>query len=164
MRRWRPKNPAKAAARKSLAQRRVGRNARCRCSESRPEALIRGTKPIQCAECQRKVKGLSVMDDHHPAGRNNSPVTTPLPANDHRAELSVMQMDWSRTMRENPSRDPIIAAAAMLRGAADMILFLLDKFVDTAIALLETLAEFMTRRFGSQWWRGTPIEEFAPTP
>jgi len=164
MKRWRPKHPARVAARRAIAQRRVGRNARCCCGESRPEALIRATGPTRCAECQREAAGRPTIDEHHVAGQNNSPVTIPVSANDHRAELSVMQMDWPRVFRENPERDPIIAVAASLRGATDVILFVIEKCVDTAIALLEALAEYLTRRFGSQWWRGTTIERFAPRP
>lgn len=162
MNRRHPRDPAKAAARKAVAQRRIGRGARCRCGESRPEALIRGTRPIRCAACQRRAEGQSTIDEHHIAGRNNSPITVPVSVNDHRAELSVMQMDWTRTMRENPEGDPVIAAAAALRGVTDMIHFLIDRFVDTVIALLEALAAYLNRPLGRQWWRGTPVESFAP--
>jgi hypothetical protein len=162
MNRWQPKDPIKHAARKSGAQRRVGRNAKCKCGESRPEALIRGTKPIRCAECQRKRDRSPTTDEHHVAGERNSPVTVTVPVNDHRAELSVMQMDWSRTLRENPRGDPLIAVGAGIRGAADTILYLIKKCIDVAVALLEVLAEFLRQRLGDRWWQGTPIEAFAP--
>jgi hypothetical protein len=163
MKRNHPSHRVNAAGRRAVAQRRVGLNARCHsCGETRPEALIRRSKPMRCAECQRKAEGQSAVDQHHVAGRNNSPVTIPIPVNDHRAELSVAQMDWSRNVRENPTGDPLIAAAAMLRGTADVVMYLFDKFVDTAIALLELLADYLTRTRGPQWWRGTPIDRFSP--
>jgi hypothetical protein len=164
MNRWQPKDPIKHAARQAVAQRRVGRNAKCACGESRPEALIRGTKPMRCAECQRKRDRLPTTDEHHVAGQHNSPVTVTVPTNDHRAELTVMQMDWSPELRENPRRDPLIAVAAGLRGTADMIVCLIKMFVDVAVALLELLAEYLRTHRGDRWWQGTPIEVFAPRP
>ena len=162
MKRWRPKHPGRVAARRARAQRRVGEGARCHCGESRPEALIAGSKPMRCAECQRKAEGRPVTDDHHDAGRGNSPLTIPVPVNDHRAELSVMQMDWGKTMRENPEGDPLIAAAALLRGSADITAYLQEHRIDVAIALLEMVAESNRQRLGSKWWRGTDVERFAP--
>jgi hypothetical protein len=164
VKRWRPKDPVKAAARRSVARRRLGRNTRCICGESRPEALILGTKPIRCAECQRKKEHRPTTDEHHIAGRRNSPLTVTVPVNDHRAELSVMQMDWSRTMRENPHGCPLIAGAAKLRGAADMMIVLIETCVDWAIALLEALSAFLREHWGESWWQKTPIEAFAPKP
>lgn len=163
MKRRRSSNPVNAAIREDRAQRRVGANARCHvCRESRPEALIRGSNPMICAECQRKAHGQSTIDDHHVAGRNNSPETIPLPVNDHRAELSVAQMDWSQEMRENPSGCPLIRAQAMLQGTADVVRYLFDKFVDFAVALLGTLSEYLRQTLGAHWWRGTPIDRFSP--
>lgn len=164
MKRWQSKDPMKAAARRSVAQRRVGRNARCACGESRPDALIRGTKPIRCAACQRKNQSRSTMDDHHVAGRRNHPLTVTVPVNDHRAELSVMQMDWSATMRENPQGCPLMAGAAMLRGVADVIIYLVQKGIDWVIALLEAGSAVLRERWGDEWWRSTPLAPFAPKP
>ena len=46
-----------AYQRKATAARRVGAGAQCACGESRPEALITGSDPTICAECQRKKRG-----------------------------------------------------------------------------------------------------------
>jgi hypothetical protein len=160
MNRWQPKDPIKHARRKAVAQRRIGRNANCACGESRPEALIRGTKPMRCAECQRRRAGLPTTDDHHVASKNNNPLTVTVPVNDHR-ELSVMQMDWSKTMRENPSGCPIMAGAAMLRGAVDIILHLIERGFDWVIAMMQAVSAYLRERWGDHWWVGTPIEAFA---
>jgi hypothetical protein len=162
MNRWKPRDPIKAAARRARARRLIGKNARCACGENRPEALIRGTKPIRCGACERKRHGQATTDEHHVASENNHPLTVPVPVNEHRAVLTVMQIDWSRTMRENPNGCPIIAGAAMLRGAVDTIIYLTDKGIDWVIALMEALSAFLRERWGDGWWLKTPIEAFAP--
>ena len=162
MNRWKPKDPLRAATRRARARRLVGNNARCACGEDRPEALVRGKKPIRCAACQRKCEGRTTTDEHHVASQNNHPLTVPVPVNEHRAVLSVMQMDWNRTMRENPNGCPIMAGAAMLRGAADTIIYLIEKGIDWVITLMEAVSAFLRQRWGDGWWLKTPIEEFAP--
>ena len=163
MNRWKPKDPLRAAARRSRARRLIGKSARCACGEHRPEALTRGTKPTRCAACQRKCEGKTTTDEHHVASQNNHPLTTTVPINEHRAVLTVMQMDWSKTMRENPSGCPIMAGAAMLRGVADNILYLIDKGIDWVVALMEALSVFLRERWGDGWWKNTPIAAFAPS-
>jgi hypothetical protein len=162
MTRWKPKDPLKAASRRARARRLVGKHARCACGETRPEALIRGTKPTRCAACQRKRDGRATTDEHHVAGQNNHPLTVPVPVNEHRAVLTVMQMDWSETMRENPSGCPIIAGAAMLRGVVDTILYLIEQGVDWVIKLMEAASAYLREKWGDRWWVNTPIEPFAP--
>lgn len=158
-----PKDPTRTAARRSIAKRRLGQAKTCtRCGESRPAALISRSNPRICAHCKRLEDGHRTTDDHHVAGQNNSPHTTQIPVNDHRAELSEAQMDWSRRVRENPDRDPIVAAAGSLRGFADTIAYLVKQFILTVADMLECLAEYMRQQRGSHWWRGTPIERFAP--
>ena len=158
-----PKDATRTAVRRAIARRQLGQATACtRCGESRPEALIRDSTPRRCAHCKRLEDGHRTTDGHHVAGQNNSPITISIPVNDHRAELSLAQMDWSRSVRENPDRDPILALVAGLRGAADTIAYVIKKFIDTAADILERLAAYLRQRLGSQWWRGTPIEPFAP--
>jgi hypothetical protein len=106
--------------------------------------------------------GHKTIDNHHPAGQNNNPNTVPIPVNDHRAELNEAQMDWSRLVRENPDRDPLVSVVAGLRGAADTIAYLVKWFIVTAADMLECFAEHMRQQHGSQWWRGTPFERHVP--
>lgn len=164
MNRWKPKDPLKAATRRARAQRLAGKNARCACGEDRPEALIRRTKPIRCGACQRKRDGKATTDEHHVAGQNNHPLTVTVPTNEHWAVLTVMQSDWSKTMRENPNGCPIMAGAAMLRGAADTIIYLIERGIDWVIRLMETVSAFLRQRWGDGWWVKTPVGEFAPKP
>src|SRR6266702_1222925 len=108
--------------REEITARRAGTNTRCAwCGETRLEALVRGSKPTRCAECKRKMKGQTIMDKHHVAGRANSRVTVTIRANDHRAVLSVAQCDWPRQTLENPAGCPLLAAAGCIRGFIDTI-------------------------------------------
>lgn len=155
-------SPIRAHARKSVAARRVGEGSSCsQCGEARPAALIVGRKPMICAECDRKQHERSTTDLHHFAGRANSPVTIPVPANDHRAVLSEAQNDWPRETLCNPDGSPLLAAAASLRGFIDTVLHLIEKGLRWVAEMLEALDGWLRMKYGSQWWRGTPLEKFA---
>lgn len=66
------RDPIAAFEREARATRRVGVGSRCvECGEGRPLALIPGTSPRICANCQREHLGRLRFDDHHPAGEAN---------------------------------------------------------------------------------------------
>src|SRR4029077_15441007 len=109
------RDPIAAYARSATAARLVG-NGVCGCGEGRPEALIRNSNPLSCHACKRMKDGTTVLDDHHVAGISNSPVTIPIPVNDHKAQLSADQYDWPKQTLENPSGNPLLAGAAGMRG------------------------------------------------
>lgn len=157
----RPNDPLKAASRRTGAQRRVGVGARCACGESRPEALVTTARPIRCAACDREARGKSPIDQHHPGGRANSDITIEVPVNDHRAELNAAQMDWSRTMRENPTGSPVIAAAACVRGFMDTLINLIRRLLGWIPEMLESLDAWLSSQYGSDWFRNSPIAQFA---
>jgi hypothetical protein len=46
------RKPEAAYARRAIARRRVGPNAKCACGETGPEALIRANKGVICHECK----------------------------------------------------------------------------------------------------------------
>jgi hypothetical protein len=147
MPRKRSADPIQAFQRKATAARRVGVDAKCAtCGESRPEALIARSKPTICAKCQREQKGHTIMDNHHPAGKANSPVTIPIPVNDHRAILSVSQYDWPKETLENPTSDPHLQMAAEIRGYINDRRYLEEKLLQSAIEKLEAIAEKNKRR------------------
>lgn len=145
-------DPIAAAARKAAAQRRIGTSARCTCGETRAEALKRKDEDIICAACIRKRIGKTTMDNHHIAGRANSPVTIPIPVNDHRARLSVDQYDWPKKTLENVNRSPLLAAAACIRGFIDTVMYLIEKVLLWIADLLEVLDQHLTKSRGSKWW------------
>jgi hypothetical protein len=159
----RRRDPIAAQVRSDTAARRVGGGG-CACGESRPEALITGSTPIICAECQRKKRGQTTLDDHHVAGEPNRKETILVPANDHRAQLSVDQYDWPKQTRENPEGSPLLAAAGSIRGFVDTIVYLIEKLVLWAADLLEQLDAYLAKKLGSRWWVGTELEQFAPKP
>ncbi len=102
------------------------------------------------------------MDDHHPFGRSNSPITIPVPVNDHRAELSTAQADWPKETLQNPDGSPLLAAAACIRGFGDWVVYLIKKGLLCVAELLEALNKFLVEQRGRKWWVGTPLERFAP--
>ncbi len=155
------RDPIGAYQRKATAARRVGRNKQCACGELRPEALVRGSKPIKCAACARQKRGQTTQDNHHPAGRANNPTTIPVPVNDHRARLSVEQHNWPSETRENPDGSPLLAAAACIRGFVDTLFYLIDKLLLWIPEMLETLDAFLVDKLGRKWWVGTELEPFA---
>jgi hypothetical protein len=155
-------DPIAAQARRAGAQRRVGIDAKCECGEDRPEALIRKESDIACAACTRKRKGKTAVDNHHVAGKANSPVAIPIPVNDHRARLSVDQYDWPKKTLENVDRSPLLAAAACIRGFINTVIYLADKVLSWIAEMLELLDEHLIECWGSQWWLNTKFKKFTP--
>jgi hypothetical protein len=100
------------------------------------------------------------MDNHHVAGKANSPVTIPVPVNDHRARLSVDQYDWPKRTLENPDRSPLIAAAGCVRGFTDTVIYLVESVLGWIAAALEALDECLTELYGSKWWLHTGFRKF----
>lgn len=154
-------DPIKAYERRATAARRFGAGARCACGEARPEALIAGSNPVTCAACDRKEHGKTPIDNHHVAGRANSPITVPVPVNDHRATLSNAQYDWPRNTLENPEGSPFIAAAARIRGFANTVNYLIGQLLWVA-EMLETADLLLGKRLGRRWWRKTPLKQYVP--
>lgn len=156
------RDPIRAYQRDVIAERRVPENARCACGESRARALIRGSDPVICARCDRQAKGRATVDAHHVAGEANSPVTTPIPVNDHRARLSVDQYEWPKGTLENVDGSPLLAAAARIRGFDDVLYYLIEELQLRNPELLEELDSLLVAKLGPEWWKGTPLEKYAP--
>jgi hypothetical protein len=156
------RDPLATEQRRATAARRVGEKARCTCGENRPEALIPNAKPVTCAACKRKIQGKTTMDNHHPAGKNNSPITIPIPINDHRATLSVDQYDWQLTL-ENRDGSPLLTAAACVRGFIDTTIYLIESLLHWTADLLERLDEVLIERLGPKWWLNTKLNQMLPT-
>src|SRR6266849_9358986 len=127
MRKIPKRDPSAALIRDAVAQRRI-RDKKCVCGETRPRAFASRTSKL-CAECTRKRCGHKTTDNHHVAGEANDPTKIPVPVNDHRARLSVDQMDWPKETRENPDGSPLLAAAGAIRGFVDTVVYLLEKLL-----------------------------------
>lgn len=157
------RDPISAHRRKSAAARRVGQNAQCTyCSETRPEALNAKSRPIACEQCQREKRGKTTMDQHHVAGKANSPITTSIPANDHHAQLNVAQQDWPKKTLENRDGCPLLRAAACLRGFVDTVVYYFEIFVLWVAEMLELLSDYLIEAWGHRWWLNTEFARFAP--
>lgn len=147
------RDPIGYEMRRSRAQRRVGFGAVCSwCGEDRPEALIAGSKPMVCAECRREADGQAIMDLHHVSGRANDSLTIPVPANDHRAELTAAMMDWPKETRENQDGAPLLAIAARIRGSCDMNIYQMESLLLPSAEFLEQLHALLTKTFGEKYW------------
>jgi hypothetical protein len=156
------RDPSAAYTRKVIAARKKGVGSRCKCGEARPEALIREKNRVICHQCKRKEKAMKTEDDHHFAGQANSPITVPVPVNDHRAELTPAQQDWPRGTLQNPNGSPLLAAAASVRGAVDTIIYLIKKGLHWIADMLEKLDAMLAQKWGEKWWIGTEIEKYVP--
>ena len=155
-------NPIGRYQRRAGAARRVGLNSQCACGETRPEALIAGSNPTICNACEGKRRGRATFDDHHVAGKANSPVTIPVWVNDHRARLSVAQYDWPKRTRENPDGSPLLAAAACTRGYIDTNDYLFEKLLLPKAEMLEGLDAYLEKKLGPKWWLKTGLKQFEP--
>jgi hypothetical protein len=156
-----PRDPIAKFQRDAIAERRIGKGKQCACGEARPRALIPGSQPLICEACNRERLGKLLTDDHHVAGRNNSPVTIPVPVNDHRARLSDDQNECPTRTLKNPDGSPLLAAAGCIRGFFDTILYLIEKLLVWVPELLEALDAYMVREHGPRWWISAGLEQFA---
>jgi hypothetical protein len=100
------------------------------------------------------------MDNHHVAGKSNSPVTVPVSVNDHRAELSVAQYDWKSEVLQNPEGNPLLKLSARVRGFIDTVFHLLKNLLLKIPEALELLNSILVEKLGPQWWVGTRFERF----
>ena len=133
--------------------RRLGtRNPHCtNCGETDPAALTGMSPHILCYRCKAFPAGRSPKEEHHPAGWHNSPVTVPIPANDHRV-LSDMQRGWPESTLRNPDGSPLLVAAAMLRGWLDVLQLIIERTVGRIPTFLEVLDQGLRSELGEQWW------------
>jgi hypothetical protein len=153
------RDPGAAYQRKIAAERRFPPGSRCECGETRPETFV-SNNPVICAACDRVSRGKSALDEHHPAGKSNSPITIRTPVNDHRAELSPAQYDWPKETLENRDGSPLLARAGCVRGYIDTNAYLVEKLLRDHAEFLELLNQLLVEKFGSEWWRDSRFENF----
>ena len=155
------RDPEAAYVRKVNAARRIG-DRKCACGEARPEALLRDSNPMICVACQRKQRGHTTFDLHHPGSEANSPTKIPIWVSDHVAILNVLQYDWPKTTLENPDGSPLLAAAGRNRGYTETNAYIVDALLRQNTEVLEVLDAYLVKRLGTKWWVGTELEQFAP--
>jgi hypothetical protein len=123
----------------------------CGCGETDPIKLTGRAPDIQCYECQAAEAGRSWLEDHHPAGKANHPVTVRIPGNEHR-RIDDLKNDWSRETLRNPSGSPLLRAAACLRGWLNVMQVLIDSTLGWIPAFLEALDRWLVNVMGPSWW------------
>jgi hypothetical protein len=95
------------------------------------------------------------------AGKANDPTTIPVDVNDHRTELNPAQDDWSSGTLENPEGSPLLAGAAGNRGFVDTSVYLQDKLLIKNAEMMECLHKYLVKILGPEWWKNTPMEQYA---
>jgi hypothetical protein len=136
--------------------RRLGtRTPACRvpgCRETDPFALTGVDPNILCREHDADRRGVNWIEQHHPAGRRNSPLKVPLCANDH-AVLTAEQALWPRETLRNPDSSPLLRAAAVIRGWLEILFLTMDRAVAWIPPFLEQLDRWLREQLGDRWWR-----------
>ncbi len=156
------KDEFKWEMRKEAVYERLGtRQPRCRrCGESDPDTL-QGIHPdITCYECAARQSGRLGSEQHHVAGRHNSPVTVAIPGNDHRV-LSGMQRDWPERTLRNLDGSPLLTAAAAIRGWLDVLVLIVQRTLVHIPSFLERLDEALRAKHGVRWWEELEFEGVA---
>jgi hypothetical protein len=141
--------------RSSRSQRRVGPGAVCEsCGrESRPYALIFGREPPCCYRCDRIAQGRPPCELNHVFGQHNSDLTIRYPINDHRAVLSVKQLDWTDETLENPNGDVLLAGIARFHGLENNTAQMLADCISFA-PRLKHVQELLVTIYGEKWLPG----------
>jgi hypothetical protein len=89
----------------------------------------------------------------HWFGQHNDPLTSPIPANEHRV-LSELQARWPKDTLRNPDGSPLLRAAAALRSWLDVMRLLIERVVAWIPPFLEQLDSWLRDRLGPRWWDG----------
>lgn len=152
-----------AHSRQVRQERTHGKNARCsRCGENNPAVLV-FSRPKLCQECFARRSNRPTTEEHHPAGAANSSYTVAVPANVHRI-VSDKQNDWNSETLQNPDHDPLLYAAAAIRGFSETCKAMIDHHIYWVAEFLERMSEWLCRERGPRWWVGTPIERYSIAP
>src|SRR4051812_34101732 len=91
---------------------------------------------------QQSAALLTVGPHDHWFGQHNDPLTSPIPANDHRV-LSELQAQWPEKTLRNPDGSPLLRIAAGLRGWLDVLRLLIERVAGWIPAALEQLDELL---------------------
>ena len=155
-------DPIKRGVRKAKSQRRAGVGAICAgCGETRPEKLVRRSRPKLCGDCYALKKGKKPTEGHHIAAEANADTTVELSINDHRL-LSDAQYEWPPHVFRNPDGSPLLAAAGFLYGVADFIQHLIVNGLRHVAEFLQQLDTWLRESNGTLWWKGGPFEGWKP--
>jgi len=123
------------------------------CKETDPLALT-GTHPsIYCYEHDALYKGRPWLEAHHPSGKANDPTTVKTPGNEHRVLSELQNSTWPRETLRNPDGNPLLKAAAAIRGWLNLLYVVMTRTVGWVPAHLERLDAWLRERIGPDWWQ-----------
>jgi hypothetical protein len=121
------------------------------CTETDPRALTGSFPNIICAEHLALEQGRRPQEQHHVAGRRNRSTTVWLLANWHAVLTFMQQTRWDRDLLRNPRTDPLIRAAASIRGAAEVAQVLADGVIRPTEEELLALDRYLVEVLGVDW-------------
>jgi hypothetical protein len=129
------------------------------CWELNIHVLTGSWPSILCYECERRVRGWTPLEMHHPAGQHNSPATVRIPANDHRFLSHLQNTEWPMETLRNPDGSPLRRAAAAIRGWLDVLRLIIERTVGWVPGFLEKLDGALTSKLGASWWGTLGMED-----
>lgn len=121
------------------------------CTEDDPRALTGAEPSVLCAEHAAARDGRSLHEDHHIAGRHNRAATAPIPVNGHAVLTFLQQSAWPTQLLRNPTADPLLRAAASIRGSRETAEIINAKILAPTEAELLQLSEFLCEQLGEDW-------------
>jgi hypothetical protein len=121
------------------------------CTEDDPRALTGAEPSVLCAEHAAARDGRSPSEDHHIAGRRNHGATAPIPANSHAALTFLQQTAWPAELLRNPKADPLLRAAASIRGSRETAEVINAKIMAPIETDLLQLSKFLREQLGEDW-------------
>jgi hypothetical protein len=117
------------------------------CVERHPFCLTGAGSSVLCYEHALD----RWTEDQHWLGQHNDPLTSPIPANDHRF-ISELQSLWPQETLRNPDGSPLLKSAAALRAWLDVMRLLIERVVGRIPPFLEQLDTWLRERLGARWW------------
>jgi hypothetical protein len=85
------------------------------------------------------------------AGRRNRPATIWLPANDHAVLTHLQQTGWDLELLRNRGANPLLRAAASIRGSREVAEVIADRISGPTEADLMVLATYLVDILGPDW-------------
>lgn len=117
------------------------------CLERHPFCLTGSGSSVLCYEHALD----RWTEEQHWFGQHNDPLTSPIPANDHRFISELLAL-WPQQTLRNPDGSPLLKAAAALRGWLDVMRLLIERVVGWMPPFLEQLDSWLRERLGPRWW------------
>jgi hypothetical protein len=106
---------------------------------------------VLCAEHAAARDGRSPNEDHHIAGRRNRGATALITANSHAALTFLQQTAWPIEVLRNPKADPLLRAAASIRGSRETAEVINAKIMAPTETDLLQLSKFLREQLGEDW-------------